>query len=79
MSGISEVLLFCASKSINIDDIVLPHLNNGGIIIYDRFNHSTLAYQGYAGGIDLDIINNLCNIATKGLQPDLTFYIDTSL
>ena len=58
------------------EDIIKPNLKKGHIVICDRFTDSTLAYQGYARGIDKEIIKKLNNIATSGLKPDLTIYLD---
>ena len=71
-----ELMLYEASRAQHLEDIIKPNLKKGHIVICDRFTDSTLAYQGYAMGIDKEVIKKLNNIATSGLKPDLTVYLD---
>lgn len=71
-----ELLLYEASRAQHLEDVIKPNLEKGFTVICDRFIDSTLAYQGYARGIDKEIIKKLNNIATLGLKPDLTIYLD---
>ena len=72
----AELLLFCASRAQIIAEVIRPHLAQGGIVICDRFADSTIAYQGYGRGIDIDFLHNILHFVTGGLQPDLTVYLD---
>jgi len=72
----TELLLFAACRSQLIKDVILPALAGGANVICDRFSGSTLAYQGYGRGLDLDLIKSINNAATGGLQPDLIFLLD---
>lgn len=76
MSSIAELYLYGADRAEHINSSIKPALDEGKIIICDRFCDSTIAYQGYGRGIDLDIINTLNNIATQSLQPDMTILFD---
>ncbi len=53
-----------------------PHLKKGKIVLCDRFNDSTIAYQGGARGFTEDLVRKLCDFACDGLKPDLTLYLD---
>lgn len=71
-----ESFLFLADRAQNIDTIVNPAIASGKIVLCDRHTDSTVAYQGYGRGLDLERINMLNNIATNGRKPDLTFVFD---
>jgi dTMP kinase len=71
-----ELFLYMAARAQIIKEKILPALKQGKIVVCDRFTDATLAYQGYAGGMDLGIINKLADIATKGIKPDITFLLD---
>jgi dTMP kinase len=73
-----EMLLYMAARAQIVKEKILPALKQGKIVVCDRFTDATLAYQGYAGGMDLKIINNIASIVTKGLKPDITFLLDIS-
>ncbi|MCL5961935.1 MAG: dTMP kinase [Chloroflexi bacterium] len=72
----TEVLLFNASRAQLTRELVLPHLVRGDIVICDRYVDSTLAYQGYGQGIDIEALKAIAHFATGGLTPDLTVYLD---
>ncbi len=72
----AEVLLFSASRAQLVRQVIRPHLEQGGIVVCDRFADSTLAYQGYGRGLDLDMLRTITRFATDGLVPDLTFLLD---
>lgn len=76
MASETELLLFCASRAQLVSQVIRPYLANDGIVICDRFADSTIAYQGYGRGIDLDFLRAMLNFATGGLEPDLTIYLD---
>jgi len=73
---LAETYLFCAARAELCKSVIVPALNKGVTVIVDRFIHSTLAYQGYGKGVDLEIINNLNKITTNELVPDLTILLD---
>lgn len=76
MHAHTELLLFAASRAQLVAQVIRPHLERGGLVISDRFSDSTIAYQGYGHGIDIDIVQTVVWVATNGLQPDLTLYLD---
>lgn len=74
-----ESFLFLADRAQNIDIIVKPAIAQGKIVLCDRHTDSTVAYQGYGRGLDIDEINKLNNLATGGKKPDLTFVFDVDI
>ena len=72
----AELMLYCADRAQHIKSLIIPALASGKIVICDRFMDATTAYQGYARGISLDMIDSLHKIILKGLRPDLTFLLD---
>ncbi len=75
----AEMLLYMAARSELTEQVILPALLSGKIVICDRFTDSTLAYQGYGGGTDLSFIRLLNYRVTGGLVPHLTILLDLSL
>jgi len=71
-----ELMLYESARTQHLQEVIKPNLEKGYVVICDRFTDSTLAYQGYARGIDKDTISKLNNIATEGIKPDLTIYLD---
>ena len=71
-----EAFLFLADRAQHIDTIVAPAVNTGKIVLCDRHIDSTVAYQGYGRGQDIEQINKLNMIATSGKKPDLTIVFD---
>ncbi|MHB9035477.1 MAG: dTMP kinase [Armatimonadota bacterium] len=76
ISDRAELLLFEAARAQHVDETILPALSRGAIVICDRYADSSLAYQGYARGIDLNTVRTLNDYATSGLKPDLTILLD---
>ncbi len=76
MAATTETLLFSASRAQLVAECIQPFLARGGIVICDRFVDSTFAYQGYGLGRDLDELRLITRIATGGLLPDVTIYLD---
>ena len=74
-----ESFLFLADRAQHIDTIIKPAVERGEIVLCDRHTDSTVAYQGYGRGVDLDRINMLNDIATSGMKPDLTFIFDIDI
>lgn len=79
ISPVSELLLFNSARSVLVHEIIKPALNNGKIVICDRFFDSTLAYQGYGRGLNLEDVKKCNQIASNGLIPDLTIFLSVSL
>ena len=76
IDGKTELLLFAAARRQHLNEKVRPALAEGKIVIIDRFIDSSVAYQGYARGIDVADVEMINNFATDGLLPDLTLYFD---
>ncbi|HGJ65237.1 TPA: dTMP kinase [bacterium] len=76
ITSTTELLLYLASRAQHVEQIIIPALNKGKIVICERFNDATYAYQGFARGFDLNLLMNLAKIATGGLEPDLTILLD---
>ena len=74
-----ESFLFLADRAQNIDVIVKPAIEEGKIVLCDRHTDSTVAYQGYGRGLDIDEINMLNNLATGNRKPDLTLVFDVDV
>lgn len=72
----TEILLFLAARAQHVEEVIRPLLEKGTIVICDRYADSTLAYQGYGHGVDLDILKKLLDFSTGGLYPDLTILLD---
>ncbi len=75
----TEALLIIADKAQHVAEIVGPALAAGDTIISDRFTASTLAYQGYGRGLDLELLRTTMDFATHGLEPDITVLLDVDL
>ena len=76
MSPESEFLLFSASRAQLVREVLRPHLQRGGLVVCDRFADSSLAYQGYGHGLELEMVQAVTRLATGGLRPDLTVLLD---
>ncbi len=72
----TETLLFLASRAQLVEEVIRPHLERNGIVLSDRFADSTLTYQGYGHGNDIEQVRCLLEFATGGLKPDLTLLFD---
>tara|TARA_E500000331_G_scaffold261185_1_gene252116 strand:- start:568 stop:1203 length:636 start_codon:yes stop_codon:yes gene_type:complete len=75
----TELLLFQTSRSELVSKVIKPNLMKGKVVITDRYTDSSIAYQGYGGGIDIDLVENLNKISTSDLSPDLTFLLDMNV
>jgi dTMP kinase len=76
ISPISELLLFNTSRAQLVADVIRPNLEKGIVVICDRYADSTMAYQGYGRGLDLDVVKAVNKIGTMGLLSDLTILLD---
>ncbi len=73
---LAELLLFVTCRAQLCTEVIVPALQERRVVVSSRYRLSSLAYQGYGRGIDVDLIRRLNEAATNGLQPDLTFLID---
>lgn len=75
----TEILLFQAARAQLVEELILPSLEQGKVILCDRYGDSTLAYQGYGHGLDLERLKMILDFATGGLKPDLTILLDVDV
>jgi dTMP kinase len=78
LSPEAEALLFAAARSELVAEVILPALDEGKVVVSDRFLDSSLAYQGGARGLGIDEIERVNHFAVRGLKPDLTFLLELS-
>ncbi|HHV15800.1 MAG TPA: dTMP kinase [Gelria sp.] len=74
----TEALLYAAARSQVVEEIINPALTAGKIVLADRYMDSTIAYQGYGRGLDINFLQELNQLCTGGLKPDLTLLLDLS-
>jgi dTMP kinase len=74
-----EMLLYMAARAQIVGEVISPALKSGKIVICDRFLDSTLAYQGYGLGMDIDLIKKVGSFTTRGITPDLTLFLDLAV
>ena len=72
----TEALLYSAARAQHVAQVILPALRADQVVISDRYAESTLAYQGYGHGLDLDTLQQITAFATDGVQADLVIYMD---
>ncbi|MGA8662468.1 MAG: dTMP kinase [Candidatus Cybelea sp.] len=73
---LTEAFLVSAARVQHVAEVIRPALAQDRLVLCDRFTDSTLAYQGYGGGLELASLQRLCGEATGGIQPDLVLLID---
>ncbi|GAB4382581.1 MAG: dTMP kinase [Elainellaceae cyanobacterium] len=76
MQDRTELLLYAADRAQHVETFLKPQLQKGVFVLCDRYTDSTIAYQGYGRGLDRSLIEQLNQIATGGLQSDLTLWLD---
>jgi len=72
----SEMLLYMAARAQLVEEIIRPGLNQGKIVVSDRFLLANVVYQGYGGGLDVETLWQVGQVSTGGLTPDLTIVLD---
>ena len=75
LDPLAELLLFCAARAQLVAEVINPAREAGRDVVCDRFSDSTIAYQGVARGLGADKVESLCDIATRGVWPDLTLFL----
>ncbi len=75
MTDMTEALLYAAARAQHVDEVILPALKEGGIVISDRFVDSSVVYQGFARSIGERLIKNINKYAVGDLEPDITFFL----
>jgi len=76
MDPLGELLLYTADRAQHIKELVNPFLSAGKTVLCDRFYDATVAYQGFARGLDIGLINKLHKLILEDLKPDITFLLD---
>ena len=76
MDSLTEILLYYSSRAQHVKEVIYPALQENKVVITDRFTDSTVAYQGYARGVDMTIIDRLNDIVVPDLKPFVTFLLD---
>ncbi|MEA1960562.1 MAG: dTMP kinase [Bacillota bacterium] len=72
----TEAMLYATARCQLVEEVILPALEEGKLVIADRFIDSTVAYQGFGRGLDIEFLNNLNQLCTGGVVPDLTLLLD---
>jgi len=75
VSPTAELLLYFANRAQNVDEQIRPALEAGKLVISDRYTDSTLAYQGVARDLGMELVGQLHGIACRGTEPELTLYL----
>jgi len=76
MSPQTEMLLFAASRAQLVSEILAPALDAGRLVVSERYADASLAYQGYARGLGVEVVRRVTEVATQGVVPDLTVMLD---
>lgn len=72
----AELVLYLADRAQLLEEVILPALEEGKVVLCDRFNDSSVAYQGVARGIGIEEVQDLCDRVCQGVSPDITFFLD---
>lgn len=79
LSDIAEACLYMAARAQLVKEMIFPALKDGKVVISDRFLDATIAYQGYGGGVDINLIKAIGRAVTCGINPDLTILLDSDV
>jgi dTMP kinase len=79
VAPLTELFVFLASRAQHVQEVISPALDEGKVVLCDRFVDASYAYQGYGRGMDLGIIETLNRLVTKGVRPNLTILLDCSV
>ena len=79
LTNTTELLLFEVARSDLVENVIMPNLSDGIIVVTDRYIDSTLAYQGFGRGLNLSKVKQLNNISSLGLLPEITFLLDMNV
>jgi dTMP kinase len=75
LEPLAELLLFCAARAQLVDEVIRPRREAGEDVVCDRFSDSSVAYQGVARGLGAERVEEICDLATGGVWPDLTILL----
>ena len=76
MTPLAELQLFLAARAQHVEELIRPSLEEKKIVLCDRFNDTSVAYQGIARELGQSLVENLCSLVCGKVQPSLTFYLD---
>lgn len=76
IGGLTELLMFLAARAQHIEEVIAPAIAAGKVVICDRFNDSTIAYQGVGRGLGQSFVRDLCLMVCGKIVPELTFFLD---
>jgi len=79
LCGLAELLMMFACRAQNVEEAILPALDQGMIVLCDRFTDSTVAYQGIARGLGVEAVRTVDRVACQGLEPHITLYVDVDV
>ncbi|MBN2406809.1 MAG: dTMP kinase [Elusimicrobia bacterium] len=72
----AELMLYASGRAQHTEELIMPALLSGKYVVCERYIHASIAYQGYGRGLDIELIRKLNDMATGGLVPDITIYMD---
>lgn len=75
----AELMLFLAARAQHIEEVIRPSLQQGNIVLCDRFNESTIAYQGGGRGLGIEYVQKLCEAVSQEVVPDVTFFLNINI
>ncbi len=79
LAAAAELFLFLAARAQLMSEVIRPALEAGAVVVCDRYSASTIAYQGYGRGLDVEAVRRACELASGGLQPDLSVLLDIAV